>query len=75
MAKHEIMDHTGHSTIEFDKAKTADLDAAMKRFEELVGEKKMLAVTREPGDPHYTVAKTFRETKTETLFRPQMAGG
>ena len=37
MPKHLIMDHTGHSTIEFDAANAADLDAAMARFAELTG--------------------------------------
>ena len=37
MAKHHIMDATGHSTVEFDKANTVDLDAAMKRFAALTG--------------------------------------
>ena len=37
MAKHGIMDATGHSTVEFDKTNTVDLDAAMKRFAALTG--------------------------------------
>ena len=43
MAKHHIMDATGHSTVEFDKANTVDLDAAMKRFAALTGADDRLA--------------------------------
>lgn len=73
--KFEIMDHTGHSTVEFDKANKAEVERAMKTFARLVGNGKMLAATREAGDKDYTVVRDFEDLKAETLFVPQMRGG
>ena len=74
MAKHHVMDFTGHSTIEFDKANTVDLEAAMARFAELTGSGHTAAV-RKDGATDYTVVKTFDPTADETLFVPAMQGG
>ena len=74
MAKHHIMDATGHSTVEFDKANTVDLDAAMKRFAALTGAGHV-AATRTAGDTDYTVIKNPADEQDETLFVPQMRGG
>ena len=74
MAKHHIMDHTGHSTIDFDKANKVELDAAMARFDELTG-KGHIAAVRKDGASDYTVVKAFDPTADDTLFIPQMVGG
>jgi hypothetical protein len=75
MATHIIMDHSGHSTVAFDPKNDAQVTEAMARFEKLVGEDKHIAVTRNAGESDYTLARSFKDTKDETLFRPQMQGG
>ena len=75
MAKHHLMDSTGHSTVEFDKADPAAVKEAMERFEKLVGEQKHTAANRKEGERDYTVTKTFDPTADETLFVPAMRGG
>lgn len=74
MAKHFVMDHTGHSTIEFDKANTADLDASIARFNELRASGHA-AATRKTGERDYTLIKSPDQEQDETLFVPQMRGG
>lgn len=70
----EVMDRTGHSTLEFGPADD-EVKRAMEVFDELVGRQKMLAATREVGASDYDVAKNFSDLKAETLFRPQVTGG
>lgn len=74
MPKHHIMDHTGHSTIEFDKANTVENRDAMKRFAELTGSGHV-AATRKTGAAEYTTIKNPDQDLDETLFVPQMHGG
>ncbi len=75
MRKHHLMDHSGHKTIEFDPAKTADLDAAVARFNAL-REQGHTAATRNTGETEYQApVKDFKDTKDETLFIPQLIGG
>lgn len=69
-----VMDHTGHTTLEFDPSNTVDLDAAMKRFEALTKSGHAAAV-RKPGERDYTVIKSFDPAAEETLFAPPMQGG
>ena len=73
--KFEVMDHSGHSTFEFDAKDDVQVTSAMAKFEALVGGEKMLAITREAGQRDYTVARQFADLKEETVFRPQMKGG
>lgn len=73
--KFEVMDQSGHSTLEFDKSNDTQVKEAMEKFEQLVGKDKMLAATRKTGERDYTVAKTFDQVQDETMFRPQMKGG
>ena len=75
MAKHFVMDHSGHSTIEFDASNTVDLDAAMARFEALTKYRSCAAATRKAGETDYKVVKKFEDTQDETLFVPQLKGG
>jgi hypothetical protein len=75
MAKHLIMDKSGHSTIEFDPENDGQLKEAMARFKELVGENKYVAATRNAGERDYVIARAFEDTRDETLFKPQDVGG
>ena len=75
MAKHLVMDYTGHSTIEFDKADPKMLEEANARFMELVEEKKHTAATRKAGDSDYEVIKSPDQQQDETLFVPRLRGG
>jgi hypothetical protein len=72
--KFQIMDHTGHSTIEFDKANTADLDAVVAKFNELKASGHV-AATRKAGETDYKVIKSPDDVQDETLFVPQLRGG
>jgi hypothetical protein len=74
MAKHHIMDQSGHSTIEFDKANTVELDFAMARFKALT-DGGHAAATRKAGAKDYTVVKAFDPNADETLFVSPMKGG
>ena len=74
MAKHYVMDETGHSTIEFDATNTVELADAMARFKALTGTGH-IAATRKAGDTQYVVRKEFDASADETLFVPQMRGG
>ena len=74
MAKHDIMDHTGHTTVEFDKADPAALKEAQERFDKLVAEHHT-AATRKAGEKDYTVVKAFDPTADETIFTLPRRGG
>ena len=73
MAKHHIMDQTGHSTIEFDQKNTVELKEAMERFDDLV--KKGYAPAVKGEDGKHRVTRTFDPSAEETLFQPQLVGG
>ena len=74
MAVHKVMDRSGHSTIEFDKADTTQLSEAMERFKAMTGSGHT-AATRKAGEADYTVVKDFKDTQDETLFVPHLVGG
>lgn len=74
MAQHHVMDQTGHSTVEFDKADPAAVSEAMGRFTALVRAGHTAAV-RNAGESDYKVAKTFDPAADETLFVPHLKGG
>jgi hypothetical protein len=69
-----IMDHTGHSTLDFDKLDPAALKSAQDKFDELISSGHR-AATRDSGGTDYQVVKNFDELKDESLFVPQMKGG
>lgn len=71
--KFQIMDQTGHTTMEF-LSDDAGVKSAMEKFEQLVAEGKT-AATRKKGEMGYTVTRTFCETADEVLFQPQLVGG
>lgn len=66
-----VMDHTGHSVIEF---KPEETDAAMAKFAELTGEGKT-AASRKAGQSDYTVTKSFDPNADETVFITPKQGG
>lgn len=74
MAKHLIMDHTGHTTIDFDSADKVSLDEAEKRFRELTGKGFRAARIDETGKPGQLI-KAFDPTVEQTLFIPALQGG
>lgn len=74
MAKHFVMDPSGHETIEFDVLDKTELEAAMDRFEALT-KSGHAAATRKTGERDYKVVKDFKDTEDETLFVPAMKGG
>jgi hypothetical protein len=73
MAKHHIMDQTGHSTIEFDANNTVELNDALARFKALT-DNGHAAATRKAGTKDYTVVKAFDPGADETLFVSPMQG-
>ena len=78
MARFEIMGPSGHEVLEFDPTVGEDhpkVREAMERFNELVGEHKMLAATKNPGDADYTIAREFKDVKEQTTFKRQVQGG
>ena len=74
MRKHYLMDHTGHSTVEFDETSKTDLATALERFNQLTSTGHA-AATRKAGERDYKVVKDFKDTQDETLFVPAMKGG
>jgi hypothetical protein len=72
--KFQIMDQTGHSTIEFDKTNAADLNMLVKKFNELKASGHT-AATRKAGEQDYKLIKSAGDAQDETLFVPQLKGG
>ena len=78
MARLEIPSPRGHDVIEFDR--TVDeshpaVQKAMEAFNELVGKQGMTAVTKNPGDETYGIARNFKDVKEQTTFKRQLQGG
>ena len=71
--KFSIMDHTGHSTIEFARD-GAGVRAAMDKFAALIADGKT-AATRQVGSSEYNVTRSFDPESEETLFIPRLQGG
>ena len=69
--KFHIMDHTGHTTIDFDETQHVE---AMEKFQALLGEKKIVG-TRKLGETDYTKVKNFEELQDESIFTPARQGG
>ena len=69
--KFYVMDHTGHSTLEFSKSQVKE---AMEKFNELVkGEKKVAAVKE--GEGKSRLIRSFDPNAEEVVFHSPMAGG
>jgi len=69
--KFHVMDHTGHSTIEFDKTQTKE---AMEKFTELLNSGHTAAIRNE-GQRDYTVSRRLQQPADEVLFVPHLKGG
>lgn len=74
----QIMDHTGHSTVDFAKSK-ADVDSAMAKFAELTGKPsqggKGYTAARRDGQGQLTQIRSFDPAAEEIVFVPPMQGG
>jgi hypothetical protein len=73
LSKLQIMDQTGHSTLDFDPKDDASVKEAMEKFQELAGEGYQAAVRT--GDGGLKKVKAFDPTATETVMHPQLVGG
>ena len=77
MARHIIMDPSGHSTIEFDPNDTVALADAERRFKRLVAKGYIPAEYR-GGGQHRVPEKgnrSFDPIAEETIFVPALKGG
>ncbi len=72
MNKLQIMDQTGHSTLDFDPKNDASTKEAMEKFNELVGKGYQAAVRTESG---LKKVKAFDPAQPETVMHPQLMGG
>jgi len=75
MPKHQIMDHTGHTTEAWDKADTVKTAEAEKRFNELVKGRKFTAEKPGPNGTPGTLLKSFDPNVEEVIFHPPLQGG
>ena len=66
-----IMDHTGHSTLEFTDDQRQEIN---EKFLALHGQG-MTAATRAKGQTDYQVTRDPADLKDETLFVPRLKGG
>jgi hypothetical protein len=77
MARHIVMDSSGHSTFEFDPASLADLNEAELRFNRLV--EKGYVPAELTGDGTHLVQppnkRSFNPSIDETIFVPAIRGG
>ena len=77
MARHIIMDSSGHSTIEFDKTSAKDLAEAERRLRKLAA-KGFLAAEQIGGGQHRILTegdRKFDPDAEETIFIPALKGG
>jgi hypothetical protein len=70
----QIMDKTGHSTLELDRANPADLEHAQRIFEKCLAGGGLVA-TKHEGATDYTVAKKFDQVEDVMRVQPQLKGG
>jgi hypothetical protein len=69
--KFNVMDHTGHTTLEFTAEQKAEANAT---FDRLLTEGK-IAGTRKAGATDYQKVKSFDQLEDETTFTPARQGG
>ena len=77
MARHIVMDPSGHSTFEFNPRSIADLAKAERRFKKLLA-KGYVPAYQEGGGTHRVPGqgeRSFDPSATETLFIPALRGG
>ena len=73
MARHIIMDPSGHSTFAFDPSNKADLAKAERRLNELVSKGYMPAYHQ--GQHRVPQDRVFDPSADETIFIPALRGG
>lgn len=73
MARHIIMDQSGHKQIDFNKADVVELEKAERRFKELTTQGYIAAVSR--GDGEHQLLRAFAPAAEQTMFIPQLKGG
>ena len=69
--KFNVMDHTGHTTLEFTAEQKAEANAT---FDRLLAEGK-IAGTRKVSQTDYQKVKSFDQLEDETTFTPARQGG
>lgn len=74
MSKLEIMDHTGHTTVNFDTADGVALKVASDKFAELVGGRGFLAYAPD-GNGGGRTLKAFDPSVDTIVLRPPLIGG
>ena len=77
MARHIVMDPSGHSTFQFSPRSLADLANAERRFKKLLT-KGYVPAYPEGGGTHRVPAqgeRSFDPSATETIFIPALRGG
>jgi hypothetical protein len=72
--KFHVMDHSGHSTLEFDAAMADQVKAGEEKFNELTKGLGFTAYER-TGPGEGKIVKAFDPNRQETLFRPRLVGG
>lgn len=73
MAVQKVMDHTGHTTHEFDPKTAVSVAEAEARFKELTGKGFQAAVLKDNGD--HEIVRAFDSNAEQTVFIPQLQGG
>jgi hypothetical protein len=75
MFRFQVLDHSGHSTLEFDAAMADSLQAGEEKFAELTKGLGMTAYERTGPDNEARLVRTFDPSRQETVFRPRIIGG
>lgn len=74
MGKLQVLDFSGHTTLEFDQETKAGVAEAMAKFEELVKGKKFTAAEK-VGDGKFVLARNFNPLAEEIILQPPLQGG
>ena len=77
MARHIVMDPSGHSTFEFNPSSLVDLARAERRFKKLVNKGYVPAYQRGEGSHRVPSPedRIFDPSAEETIFIPALRGG
>jgi hypothetical protein len=77
MARHIVMDPSGHSTFEFNLNSKVELAEAERRFNKLVEKGYLPAEIRGEGTHHvpHKPNRLFNRDAEETIFIPALRGG
>jgi hypothetical protein len=77
MARHIVMDPSGHSTFEFNPGSLADLAKAERRFNKLLNKGYVPAYQRGEGTHRVPPQENrpFDPSAEETIFIPALRGG